>query len=78
MVMALEGLNVPQSRERAPMGGAPHKSAKERGGQECPCHVYSNSMLLKQILDKQQSRQRLQGYVLTTHSTLNSTMSLRA
>ena len=52
MVMALKGLNVPQSRERAPMGGAPYKSAKERGGQECPCHVYSNSMPMKQILDK--------------------------
>ena len=43
MVMALEGLNVPQSHERAPMGRAPYKSAKERGGQECPCHVYDNT-----------------------------------
>ena len=46
------------------MGGAPYKSAKEGGGgvlfqvfshltmKEHPCHIYSDSMPLKQIIEQ--------------------------
>ena len=49
----------------------PHLTMKE-----CPCHVYNDSMPPKQIIRQIITcNQGLQSLVLTSHNTLNSTIS---